>query len=259
MNDNDLLSQLALSDNPFLPAVKKRNQESKWLSLMKVYVLPLVALVVFFGILVGLIVPALQILFDKLDTNSSVQAQITELDAQIAMVQALSNNLSTLRRDLSVLEDIVPTASTAVAQYQQKLTEIASELGLVSGQASTAEQVLQIDEKGESWVLAKAEIPTLFSVSGTLADIQLFVSRVLASNDFVIIKEMDLRSSEVVTTDTIPNIAEAKWDLLINLTKYQFISKDSGENLQQAYQQVPLSASPDAEVLEFIRSKQSED
>lgn len=220
---------------------KKEEEKVPISKIIRLYVIPLVTLGIFSGIVVLLIVPAVNGLFAGLEEISVLGEEANDLDEDLLDLQALQSNFNQVESDLQDINSIVPTGDTEIASFQERIVKLAIDQGLIVREVQTAEQILQTGEQDIS-VLGIIEIPTLFSIEGELDLAVDFITGIQQIDDFIIIGEMDLSSSDNI-----------KWNLELLLIKYQFQDPNEDNRLLEAYSRVPPSAQANSEVLDLIR------
>lgn len=244
--------------------IQKQEQRKKelqklnlgWRRVLRMYIVPIVALSVFFATLLFMIIPGIQRLFSDLDVISLQGEQLDDMNIQLAQLQSLLTNSQSLNSDLAIINSIVPTGLTAVVDFQQRVVDLAEANGLTVGETSTAEQILNLEQTGGNVAsLGTIEIPSTFSIAGDFASIKAFIEDIQSLDDFVIIGEMALKTSSDSNLTTTTDIASQGWSLTLTLVKYQFQSVEQQASLADIYRQVPPTTGLDEDILEFVRSK----
>lgn len=224
-------------------AKKQQQQNIPMPKILKLYVLPIATLIIFTSIVVFMVLPAVSGLFAGMDEISRLNNTVKQKDVELSQLQNLQSREAQLDLDLSAIARIVPTGRTEVVNFQLRVVSLASQFGLQVSEVETAEQVLQTGEENIS-ALGIIEIPSNFTITGSLEQIKAFILSLETIDDFVIIGEM------VVGAD---RQTAGLWNLDLLLIKYQFQNPDEQNQLLEAYSRVPITAEADEEILRLVR------
>lgn len=234
------------ADNERKVATRKR------LRIVRLYIIPLSAVIFFFFIFIGLILPNVGNIFALLDEISSIRESTNEVVLTTTELQRLSEDTAQIVGDLALVNQIAPAGVTQVVVFQQKIATLARQFNLRVLQTQTGEQRLLIEN--DNPILGINEIPSTFSVTGKISNIRGFIQEINQIEDFVIIGELTIRALDGVSVTELgdPNI---EWNMEVTLVKYQFLVPDEQNKLAEAYFQVPPTSKIDEEILEFVRAK----
>jgi Tfp pilus assembly protein PilO len=235
------------------PALRKKAPMSTQ-KILKLYVVPIVAVVVFIGMLFILIIPQLSGIFQKLDHISSLSADYDTLVTNEKDLQTLTSKITETNSDLALVNQLAPTGLTEVVNFQRRITDLATQNRLTVVESKSGEQALVVDESIA--VLGLVEIPSTFTLQGSFANVKSFIEKIKNLYDFVLIGEMSLTATDKdVKDDLLKTIVDQDWTLEITLTKYQFQVPDAQNKLAEAYLRVPPTVQVDKDTLEFVRGK----
>lgn len=243
-------AQPALSAKPWKEKEKPLGPDP--VEMLKLFIVPIVAVSIFVGLLLFLIIPGVLDIFAKFEDLDSVRQNTNTINETITQLQELSDNRDQLTQDLELVNKIAPVGATEVVVFQKKVAALAATNGLAVVRTLTDEQILAIEN--DNPVLGINEIPSRLSVNGTLQNIKKFITEINNLEDFVIIGEMQIRvvDSVVVERLTDPSL---NWNLEITLIKYQFQQPNAQNQLAEAYAAVPVTVKIEKSILDFIRNK----
>lgn len=235
---------------------KKKKEGIDWRKVLRLFIVPIVAITMFLGILFLLIVPEISNTFSKLDDLTAIRERtegVIEVTTQLA---GLNSRVSQVQLDLDSVNKIAPVGNTEVVLFQQKIADLARQNSLLIISSKTEEQVLTVE--GDNPILGINEIPSTFSLNGRFQNIQNFIEGITTLEDFVIIGEMQIRAVDSVGPERLTD-QTLQWNILITLIKYQFQEPNEQNKLAEAYIQVPPTVSIEEKILEFIRAKFASD
>lgn len=230
--------------------------------LLQIYALPLTIIIIFGALIFTLIIPSIAKTFGYVEEINDLNDRVSTLDTTITNFQNLAARSDEIDADLAAIDTVIPEQITNVVAFQQRITGIARDrYGLIVNQAETGETILNstVNEDSTTETTAQAlsiiEIPSTFSIVGSLSQLKEFISAVQQTSDFIIIGEMKLIA--VVDTDVQPiaQLDQGSWRLDITLVKYQFPVPNAQNDLQNIYSQVPPTVEINPSVLEYIESK----
>lgn len=233
------------------------------------YGLPLVGIGIFLGILFRGTVPAIQGILDKVDEVDKKRENLAGLDRQIESLEDLKAQESQYDSDLLIIEKIVPSAKTKVAEFVGEIDSLAQEHNLEVSQYSSGEQIEKIEEELEEELGKKdsagvIHVPTTSEYTAEFNNIKQFLDALYYKEDFIILGYLKMQGGvareyyaslqeaegEEITVDTA--LPEVAWTMEVTFEKYQFSEGFKGylnKNL------VSLTDVPDSEALQFIRDR----
>jgi Tfp pilus assembly protein PilO len=224
---------------------KNKKKSNSW-KFFKMYIIPLVTLVVFFGIIIILMIPKVQKIFKDLNEISNTNQEIEEKDEHIASLIKLSSESLTTKNQLLKINEIAPEGTVEVVNFRDRITAIAQQNGLTVTlqQFSESGSDSGLVEKPAGDIVLQ-EVPTFFELNGTYSNIVNFLNGMDALEDFIVIKEMQLSRSSSFMDD---------WGLKLVLVKYQFNIADK-MLLQELYKNISPTADIDTYVVEYLNKK----
>jgi Tfp pilus assembly protein PilO len=225
------------------PKNKKRSESWKF---FKIYIVPLLTLVMFFSIVIFLMIPKVQKIFKDLNEVSKTNQEIEEKDEHIASLVKLSSESLITKNQLLKINEIAPEGTVEVVNFRDRITAIAKQNGLTVTLQQFSESGLDTNQMGQpSGDIVLQEVPTFFELSGSYNNIVNFLNGLDALEDFIVIKEMQLsRGSSSVD----------EWGLKLILVKYQFNIADKAL-LEQLYKNISPNAEIDTYVVEYLNKK----
>jgi hypothetical protein len=188
--------------------------------LIKIYLVPIITLVVFVGIIVFMIIPKISEIFSSLGKINADNEQIAVLNALDADLSGLEKNKGAIETDLVDLNTIASGGTTRVVEFRDKIAGILTSFGLDIESQNISESSFITTDVDSSIILI--EIPFTFSVTGSLDDTKAFINSLSTIDDFAIVKELDIKKG---TTEA--------WLMNIILIKYQFGTNPEAETLYQ--------------------------
>jgi Tfp pilus assembly protein PilO len=239
---------------------ESENLQLGWQKMLQLYAIPIIVIGIFAGIVFTLIIPSIGTIFAELGEADRLEEQVVDLNKRLAELEVVRSNSEIILADLATIEEVIPERVTEVVNFQQKITRIArNQYGLDVSQAETGETLLssavESPDNPAAEALAVIEIPSTFSMTGTLNDIRGFISAVQKTSDFIIIGEMELTSNESTDEAPIAKLDSGNWRLDITLIKYQFPVANENNNLEEIYSQVPPTVQINRAVIDYIQSK----
>lgn len=270
--EKDNLPSTQVSDISSMPTKKKKEDhvigpnerafDKGIKSILKLYVLPIVVIFIFFSFLLFGVIPNTQEIFSTMGEISTVYEEKQLEDDKVAELQTLASQLPRIEEDITLINDLTNQAESIVV-FQDMIGDLAEDTGLQVTQQTTGERIISnefddfgFDDPDANTVqdeLNLIEIPSIFSMQGKLADIKEFINSLNDLDDFIVVGEMEL-TVQGETIDLIRNSQEAIWGLEITLTKYQFQDVASDESAKQ-FLNVELQQQPNSSVMNYIRNK----
>jgi Tfp pilus assembly protein PilO len=227
----------------------KKNNSFKFI---KLYVIPIFAVSVFLGVLFFLTIPKINEIFSGIDQVSSNNSKVLENSTKLSNLDILTQQYNTIVENLGVIDGIAPLGSTEVVKFRDRITGLIQQnsLEIINQRLSEAntEADTQITDNVSPIILQ--EVPFIFTVNGSYSNIVEFIRSLSTVEDFIVIKEMELNS-----TDT--NNQSANWQLKINIVKYQF-NTESSADLRQLYINVPIDAELNDLIKQYINLRGGE-
>jgi Tfp pilus assembly protein PilO len=224
----------------------EKTRKDKIIKTFKLYVLPIIAIAIFVGIIIFMVFPKVSEIFTDLDKISQNNEVITNKLQEIQSLKALSDNYNGLNSQLEIVNQIAPTGKTEVVKFRDKVTSLMQDnkLSVISQRLSESDvDVKNTNDKKVVGNIILQEVPFIFEVQGKYTNIIAFINNLSTIDDFVIVKEMNLASSNVTG-----DLFKDDWVFKINLVKYQF-SNSNIDLLEKAY----LGVSPNSEISKVIR------
>ncbi|MCA9386650.1 hypothetical protein KC669_01305 [Candidatus Dojkabacteria bacterium] len=226
---------------------KKHNAAyKKWINIARIYVIPILAILIFLFILFGLTIPQVFRIFGLIGEIGDLNDRLDDKKKELVAVQGLNANADLLKQDLEILNSIAPSEQTEVVNFQQKISELARSHNLVINSQQLNENTTGIAESfiESNELLYLRELPNVFEITGNVGDVFDFIDDLEQIDDFIIVNEMDLSAGQ-----------EDTWNMTVNLIKYQFSERSSGEDLFNAYLQVPVTVVINSNVQEYLDKK----
>lgn len=238
----------------------KMSQKAERYKMIKLYFVPLFGFVSFMGIILLLVLPKITQLFSLVEETSNLTTQIEQKDTVIAGLNNLKLNSAQVNGQLSTINSIIPPGTTEVVSFRDRITDIAETNGLTIDAQRLSEVVdaniidAQAEVQNYIGTLGLQEVPSVFQVSGTFTEIDRFVRALDTLEDFIVVKEMKLNLKDEVNAD-LNNLALQEWTLEIQLVKYQFANSNNNEEIQKIYLNIPSTAKPEQNVLDYLDRK----
>jgi Tfp pilus assembly protein PilO len=267
---------------------------------LKYYVVPGVMFLISFGLIVQLILPTLNSAFGNLDRVSELQEEYEDLQGIKERRNQLAQQIQSQREILTRIIELIPQRQTAVVDFSEDIREKAEDNDLdlqqslvgevvvvntnsstssssqsnsspsaaaSSGQDQSANTNSVATDTEPQVSLDLVELPAEFSIEGDFEDIRDFLASFYASDDFIIIKSMELQKQLQTEEDgestRFTTSSSDRWIMTIELVKYQF--RAGGEDVdeqaltQYFFNSVAEGARPNAEVLRFIEQNYIEE
>jgi len=177
---------------------------------------------------------------------------INKLSEEVSRKDKILRDLNQLRQqqtlDVDLLKNIdtlVPTESTRVAEFKEKLSQIASECGLIVVSIRAGEIIRGIEdqpfENPNNLPLHLIEIPTTLEARGQMNQFKEFLTKLFEAKDFFVVEEMTIKKSS----------QDQMWLANLIIVKYQFGGKVTlPEDIEPLVNLTPVQG-----VIDFINSK----
>jgi Tfp pilus assembly protein PilO len=185
---------------------------------IKIYIVPIITLVVFVAIIIFLIIPKISEIFGGLDSINRDNQAITDVNALTAELEALQARKDSIEADLADLNNITSGGTTRVVEFRDKIASILLSYNLdIDSQNISESSFLNADLNTDVVLI---EIPFDFAVTGTLEDTKAFINALSSIEDFAIVKELDITKGD-----------GDQWIMNIILIKYQFGTNPEEEQI----------------------------
>ncbi len=225
---------------------RKKKDGSLLKKRLRVYVVPIVALTLFFGTIIFLVIPRITSILDSLQQISAKSSELKSKLDDFNKLQVIVNNSEKLRTELSIINSLAPSGETEVVEFQNRIAALALSNSVIITSQKFNDTRIDIIEGLESNLLLK-EVPSVFNIVGSYQNILNFISQLSTLTDFVVVQSMELssRNSEAL---------EDNWFLDLTLVKYQFGIVDELLAISE-YIAVPVDAILSTRMQEYIDSR----
>lgn len=226
---------------------KDESSSTKILKFLKVYIFPVLSILLFLLGIFGFVIPLIFEIFGTLDQINLAREELTQKQQSLSQVKSMFSNKSSLEQDVEILNSIAPTELTEVVNFGQKISDLAIEYNLtVNEQFASDNDSVNVAESSlaDSIPLVLREVPSNLEITGEAADIFEFIDALGEIDDFIVVKEMDLSASD-----------ELSWSMEINLVKYQFDQRNTEMSLYESYIKVPITAKINQDLRDYIDSR----
>lgn len=228
--------------------VYQEERVTKYKRFVKLFIVPILASVLFLGVVIGLIIPRLNNIFFELDVISENNVKIDEGNAKLVELQKLAAEISKITLQLEVISKIAPEGLTEVVNFRNKITELITKNSLEAVSQRFSESNIK-PEDFEGAVLALQEVPSVFEITGAFANIRNFINELGQVDDFIVVSRMELSTNAL----TKEEIESNSWDFEIELSKYQFNVEE--ETLKDVYRDININARVSDEIEEYINKR----
>jgi Tfp pilus assembly protein PilO len=232
INQEELASTLKKNSKPKKPRDRK--------TLVKIYIIPVLAIMLFFYIIFGLIFQKISGIFNQLDEIESKQFELDNREQEIASLQSAIDNLDVLQNSLTILNSLAPSAQTEVVEFQEKVEFLAIQNNLTITSQRLNDQA---SDSTDLTVLDLKQIPSVFEIVGSKEDIDDFIDDFSLIDDFIVVREMQYSGS--VEDDT--------WRLELTTIKYQFGESDGA--VIESYEAISIDAEIPLLVDQYIQER----
>lgn len=226
--------------------INKKNKET--MKYLRLYVIPIFAIVTFLGILLFLTIPKINEIFSNLETISTNNETITTNNAKLDYLNSLTGQYNSIVNDLSVIDGIAPLGSTEVVKFRDRITDLitSNNIKIISQRLSEANTESGVQDTEDVSPIILQEVPFIFTILGSYGNIVNFIQSLNSVEDFIVIKEMRFTSSS-----EDPN---GDWQMEINIVKYQF-NTSNGTDLRQLYINIPVEAQLNELIRKYIDAR----
>ena len=221
---------------------------------VRIFLLPIVAVSVLLGFLLFGIIPNVSRVFGIFDEIGVLREEYEKEAVALQILQVAAGETSVTTANIELINSLAGLEGVSqIVDFQEKIAGIARENNLRVLEQKTSENIIgDDDEQVEAPPVGIIEIPSDFSLEGTLSQVRSFINRIATVDDFIIIGSMELRARNQSSLDSS---SSQLWQLEISLIKYVFQEADSNNQLAQIYLNVPIEKQPDPQVLDFIRGR----
>lgn len=228
---------------------KKVERKVEQKRLVKLYIMPIATILIFASVIIFLVIPKISEIFSTLNNIATLNS---ESDSNLKTINSLNTLLSKrnlLLAQLDIINKTAPTANSEVVVFRDKITELCKKnsLNVVTQRLSESDINRNANNLNVSG-LSLLEIPIVFEINGNFNNIIDFINDISTIEDFTIVREMSLTSSELdghqITT------------LKLTIDKYQFSVLDQAK-LDEQYINTPINATIDSVVDQYISSRVS--
>jgi len=229
----------------------KKNQSNKTVKFIKLYVIPIAAVVSFIVIILSLIIPKISEILGQLDEINQSNAALVDKNILLANLEQLGNSINDVNLKLSSINQIAPSGTSEVVKFRDKITAIIKANNLDVTSQTLSENSTDSKTLGNVSVAGNIllqEVPFEFELSGTYSNIVRFINSLSTIDDFIIIKEMQL------TAQNNAVLTSGKWDFKLNIVKYQFRDVKNS-NLNKVYMNVDPTAKISKIIVDYINSR----
>lgn len=231
----------------FLEIPKKEKKKEKGrLAKARIFLVPIIVIVVFFIVLIGWVIPRITSIFNNISRVKNLTTEIALHTDNLNKHNEKNLMLSDLSAQLNVLNTLAPSSETDVVLFQRKITQIAGINNLTVVNQALVERESESAQAG----LSLKELLNTFTLIGSRSDLEVFITALDTIDDFVVVEQMRLNPRQASNP-------AGEWALELQLLKYQF-SVPANENLvREQYRAVPIDASPSKKVEEIIKRRLS--
>lgn len=224
---------------------KKKNN----IKIIKLYVIPIMAIAFFVGILLLLTIPKINEIFSSLDTVAANNLTIADNNLKLAQLDRLTGQYNNIVSNLGVIDGIAPLGSTEVVKFRDRVTSIiqSNNIEIINQRLSEANTEADTQDSQNVSPIILQEVPFIFTITGSYQNIVNFINSLSTVEDFIVIKEMEL-------TSTTNGDLNANWQLKINIVKYQF-NTDANADLRNLFINVPIDANLNTLIQQYIAAR----
>lgn len=230
---------------------KKVIQTSDLLKITKFYALPILSVLVFLGIVFFAVIPSIQTIFYSFEEIEELQEEDAKLDEKISKLQVLETQSRKNAEIIRVINEIVPTESSEVVNFRQKVLDSAVKFGINPSESQAGETITDSDVQSSDQEPEKSkerlsliEIPSIFEMNGLLTAFQDWLKDIYVGKDFFVVEEMELQPAP---TEENPEA----WRGDFNLTKYQFFTEEEFDPISE-YASMSIEKLPNSSVIDFL-------
>jgi Tfp pilus assembly protein PilO len=229
---------------------KKERQEKSTLHkvrrFLRVYLIPVTAIIIFFFVMIGLVIPKIFGIFGQIEMIDQMNDELRQRQGELASVRTMDNRSTFLEGDLATLDSLAPTGATEVVNFQSKIADLALARGLTVNNQVVSDSISTLSESflDSNELLRLREVPNIFEISGNANNVFSFIQDLSSLGDFIVVDEMNLTAVE-----------NNQWNMRINIIKFQFAERGSEDERYQSYIQVPVTARIHSDIQEYLNSR----
>ncbi len=225
----------------------KLEQKLAYKRVLKFYIVPLLSVLGFLGIVLFLVVPKVNEIFKSLDEISILSKTADSKNEQLKSLDLLSQNSNLSLAQLRIIDQTAPTESSQVVAFRDKITNLIKSNSLTIVTQRLSESDINTNAQNINYMgLSLLEIPFFFEINGNYQNTLSFISDLSSIDDFVIVREMELTGAAVNNVQITT--------LRLRIDKYQFNIANE-QLLKEQYLQVPVDSKINDVVLKYIESK----
>ncbi|MBP9758166.1 hypothetical protein KBD45_00585 [Candidatus Dojkabacteria bacterium] len=218
---------------------------------LKEYLVPMLGLLIFIGILMVFTIPSINDLFGTYDLRDTANNELDQKEIELKELQNLRNANKTNKDMLERLQLIIPTSQTEVVNFVNKVEQISNDTSVgfkdaVAGERLILDSAGKASTKTDDRNLRLLQIPINFTLNGTLDNLRSLLIKIYNNDDFIVMTEMQLNNRDTETDG-------AKVEL--ELSKYQYNTPASNKDYQELLKSISYKEKPDQDVIEFIQRK----
>ncbi len=231
---------------------KKENSSFRqFLIVFRIYLFPITSIIIFLIIIFVFTIPKIFNIFGQLGEIDRLNEDLQTRQEELIEAQRMAANEATLRRDVDILDSLAPTEVTEVVNFGTRIAELAVENELVIDNQFVSDEIDGFSSESfleSNELLLLREVPNDFEIRGDVVDVFDFIEDLGRLEDFIVVNRMELTALET-----------NEWSMEIRIIKYQFQELGEPSELYQAYVQVPISASVNAEIQEYLNLRRQQE
>lgn len=275
-SQKDVYEEMRKAEEERRLSAKMKRKGRSFLQTIMYYGMPLISLGIFFGVSIWGTIPSIKGIFNYMDEIEIKEEELDDLESDLEVLTDLKAEEASMRRDLDIIEKIVPSEKTQVAKFVGEIVDLAEENDVEEYEYASGENRENVDEEDEieeeieSQQLDTASIIRIPSESeyvATFENIEDFLNALYFKDDFIIVGLLDMQGEGArrfiasqqrqqgteVTVDQ--SLSSKDWKMEVTFEKYQF-SKGFSEYIKNNL--VSLRSEPNQEILQYIRERYGE-
>lgn len=216
----------------------------RYLNWIRFYLVPLVAVIIFFYILLFVVLPQINALLDGLDEVSATEQERDQLLSDQSRINALLERRSAILQNLEAINQVAPAGNTEVIIFAERVQNIATSrnLTLTSQQTTSVGRAGGLTQRINS-PISLLEVTVAFEVQGNFRNISNFIDDISALDDFIIINDYELTGS----------VADDSWSFNVVFSKYQFVEDETRSS--EVYRSIRPTETLDPEIEEYLEER----
>lgn len=219
---------------------KKEIRPNDKKTLVKIYLIPMMGILLFFYIVFFLIFGKISSIFNQLDLIDSRNLELNSKQAEVSSLEEASKSVQNIQSSLGILNSLAPSAQTEVVEFQEKVEILAVNNGLTITSQRLNDQS---NESGDLTVLELKQIPSVFEIVGPKQNIDNFLRDFSNIDDFIVVSEMLYSGS----------LEDDLWRLELTTIKYQF--GEANSEVIDSYEQISIDATIPPTVEKYINER----